>query len=172
MGLKYNRIGPQLYLKRQFLQDRQNPRALINIRIIVAFILLFCIVSSAAAEDHAIDIAPLKGQYAPAIVETPISTEIPGTTVVKVRLPFPGSASFGSAICQYVAANSTIPRILLHCGEIIPQGYQSLKVESIFLGADGTPGIPAKRAQNGSLYTERAGQTGKLFVSQLHGIVR
>ncbi len=136
------------------------------IRTSVTFIFLVSFISPTAAQDRSIDVASLNGQYVPAIVDTAIHTEIPGTAIVKVRLPFPNSASFGSAICRYHIAAQAISKILLRCGLIIPQGYQSFRVESIFLGADGAPGIPAKRAPNGSLYTDHAGQTGTLFITK------
>jgi len=127
---------------------------------------------SATAQECVFNATSLEFKHLSATVYTPIHTTVPGSTVVKVRLPFEGAASYGSAICEYRAVSGIAPRIQLRCNRIIPQGCAGLRVESEFYGEDGLAGISALRAPNGSHFTTTGGQLGKLLVTRLVAIER
>lgn len=126
-----------------------------------------------AQDQRPIDASAIVGRRLPALVEPAMSTELPGDAILVVTLPFPGGASYGRAICQYQAVGPAgNPRIRLRCNRIMPQGYQSLRVEAEFYHEDGLIGVPALRAPNGAHYTNHGGQAGTLLIERLVGVER
>jgi tagatose-1,6-bisphosphate aldolase len=149
-------------------------RCPISRSIVVGFAFLTIIFTdcSAGAEEESLDAKVLETKRLPAVVYGAMHTQLPGTAVLKVKLPFPGNASFASAICTYRESKSQMPRILLSCTKIYPQGYQPIEVVSEFFDNDGVSGVLAQRAPNGDLFTGHGGQTGYLEVERVLGIAR
>ncbi|MBF0324219.1 MAG: hypothetical protein HQL42_04030 [Alphaproteobacteria bacterium] len=141
-------------------------------RIITILALVLLTASARAQELQPIDASAIVGRRLPAVVEPAMSTELPGDAILVVTLPFPGSASYGRAICPYQAAGAARPRIRLRCNRIIPQGYQALRVEAEFYHEDGLVGVPALRAPNGAHYSNGGGQAGTLLIERLVGVER
>jgi hypothetical protein len=128
--------------------------------------------TAAFAQDGPMNASAIELRRLPAVVETAIDTELPGSAFVKVRLPFPGAAAHGTAICPYEAVGNSAPRIRLRCNRILPQGYQGLVVMGDFYEEDGLIGVPAYRAENGAHYTNRGGQAGYLYIHRLIAVER
>lgn len=131
-------------------------------------------VTPALAEDgrRPIDVSVIVGRRLPAVVQHPIDTELPGEAFVVATLPYPGEASHGTAICPYQAVGAASPRVRLRCTRLLPQGYQSLRIEAEFYHEDGLIGVPAFRAANGAHFTNHGGQAGTLHVVRVLGVER
>jgi len=92
-------------------------------RIFTILVLVLLAEPGRAQELQPIDASTIEGQQLPAIVEPAIITGSSDQSVVVVKLPFPGNASRGRAVCHHQAAGAASPRIRLHCNRIILQDY-------------------------------------------------